>query len=71
MTKKIIEKIVKFCDSVESDINIDEAVAKDYSYEIGTWDIVQRIKEIIGNKIINEQYKNNNKRNVKNEHTTI
>ena len=61
MTKKIIEKIVKFCDSIESDINIDEAVAKDYSYEIGSWDIVQRIKEIIGNKIINEQYKNNNK----------
>ena len=71
MTKKIIEKIVKFCDDVKSNINIDEAVAKDYSYEIGSWDIVQRIKEIIGNKIINEQYKNNNKRKVKNEHTTI
>ncbi len=53
MNKEIIKEIIKFCDKVESGINIDKAVAKDYSYEIGAWDIIQRIKEIIGNKKCN------------------
>ena len=53
MSKEIIKEIVKFCDNVESNIDIEKAVAKDYSYEIGTWDIIQRIKEIIRNKKCN------------------
>jgi hypothetical protein len=52
MSKKTIEKIIEFCDNVESSINIDEAVAKDYSYEIGTWDTIQRIRDIVGYKKI-------------------
>ncbi len=53
MSKEIIEKIIEFCDDVESNIDIDKAVAKDYSYEIGTWDTIQRIRDIVGYKKCN------------------
>jgi hypothetical protein len=53
MSKKIIKEIIELCENCESDINIDKAVLEDNDYQIGAWDLIQQIKEIIESKQCN------------------